>query len=72
MGVDVAGGERRRDRGGECHADRAADLLVVLIRPDATPASAWRTPVRPPIDIGTNASASPRPLIMNAGNRSAK
>ena len=43
---------------------------VVLISPDATPASDGRTPVRAPIDIGTNASARPRPLIMNAGNRS--
>ena len=45
---------------------------VVLIRPDAMPASAWRTPVSAPIDIGTNASASPMPLIRKAGNRSVK
>ena len=45
---------------------------VVLISPDATPASAGRTPVSAPIDIGTNASARPRPLIRKAGKRSEK
>ena len=39
---------------------------------DLLPASAERTPVSAPIDIGTNASARPRPLIRNAGKRSAK
>ena len=48
------------------HADRAADLLGRVDQPGGDPASAWRTPVSPPIDIGTNASASPRPLMMNA------
>ena len=34
---------------------------LVLISPEATPASAWLTPVSAPIVIGTNASASPMP-----------
>jgi len=45
---------------------------LVLIRPDATPASEGWTPVSAPIDIATNASASPMPLRRNAGNRSQK
>ena len=45
---------------------------LVLISPDATPASLWLTPVSAPIDIGTKASASPMPLSRNAGNRSQK
>ena len=40
--------------------------------PEATPASAWRTPASAPIVIGTNANAMPRPLRMNAGKRSQK
>ena len=44
----------------------------VLIKPDAIPASAGRTPVSAPIDIGTKASASPTPLIRKAGKRSVK
>ena len=45
---------------------------VVLIRPEAMPASAGRTPASAPIVIGMNASAIPIPLSRNAGNRSQK
>src|SRR5439155_202019 len=42
---------------------------VVLINPEAIPASASRTPVSAPIDIGTKTRASPSPLMMKPGNR---
>ena len=42
---------------------------LVLINPEAIPASAGRTPVRAPIDIGTKTKESPSPLRMKPGNR---
>ena len=72
MRVHVARAERRRDRRGRSDAIAPPICWLVLIRPDATPASDCCTPVSAPIDIGTNASASPMPLSRNAGNRSQK
>ena len=40
---------------------------LVLISPEATPASAGRTPVSPAIITGTNEKASPTPLTIRAG-----
>ena len=45
---------------------------LVLISPDATPASARSTPVRPAIVTGTKANPIPAPPSTNAGNRSQK
>ena len=45
---------------------------LVLISPEAIPASAGRTPVSAPIDIGMKTMASPSPLMMKPGNRSQK
>ena len=70
MRVDEVARVRRGDRGRHGDADRAADLLARVDQPEATPASAGWTPVSAPIDIGTNANASPMPLIRNAGKRS--
>src|SRR5262249_2839905 len=45
---------------------------LVLIRPDATPASAAETPASPAIVTGTNASAIPAPPSRKPGKRSQK
>ena len=42
--------------------------LLVLISPEATPASAGWTPVMLAIVTGTNVSASPIPLTTRPGN----
>ena len=43
----------------------------VLISPDARPASAWLTPARAAIEIGTKQSAIPSATIRKPGSRSA-
>ena len=56
------------DRGQDREAERAADLLRVLIMPEARPASCGSTPATAATVIGTNAKPRPKAEI-SAGNR---
>ena len=64
----VGGGDRRGDGDPDC----SPDLLVRVQQPGGDAGVVCRTPVSPPIEIGTNAKARPIPLRMKAGNRFAK